>query len=294
MRICRKFPLLIALLFCKAVLFAQTPLSPWETVAPPGSFVYTDIKTAVKESASCYRVELTGAEIFLDKKQLAKVPQLTNVMALRLTKNNLQSIPSVFLTLQGLTYLKSSGNPLTSLSDSLGMLSQLRFLELYDAGFDTLPDGIYGLTRLQSLVLSGNKDTLCFTKNIAALGHSLTELRISNSLLDTLPDEFTSLAKLNRLILYKCKLNEIPQPVLNMGKLSELWLDSNNITSLPRSISSMTGLTYLSLRGNKISHVPSTICFLKNLAVLDLRGNPIDPYEVQCLQALLPKCRILF
>lgn len=275
-------------------LSAQIPVSPWETVAPPGSMIYTDIKTAVKENANCYRVEITGSEIFLDKKTTGRIPQLTNVMALRLTNNNFSEIPAAFLRLNSLVYLRSSGNPLITLSDSIGMLDQLRFLEIYDAAFDTVPEGIYGLSRLQSLVINANKDTVCFTSSVSAFKNSLSELRISNSIIDTLPEAFSSLAKLNRLVFYKCKMNEIPAAVLQMNKLSELWLDSNNISLIPRDIPSMTGLTYLSLRGNKIKHVPSTICFLQNLNVLDLRGNPIDPYEVQCVQALLPKCRVMF
>ncbi|MCE2773052.1 MAG: hypothetical protein LW750_06400 [Bacteroidetes bacterium] len=49
----------------------------------------------------------------------------------------------------------------------------------------------------------------------------------------------------------------------------------------------------LSLRNNAITRVHHNICFLSQLQVLDLRGNPMDPYDVRCLQALLPQCRIV-
>ncbi len=275
------------------LLHAQVA-SPWETVAPAGSYVYTDLKTAVKDAASCYRLDLTGQDIYKDKKALAKTVTLTNVMAFRLGNNNLSTLPSPFLWLQGVTYFSSKGNPLTTLPDSIGMWSQLRFLELYDTRFDTLPEGVYGCTRLQSISIAGNKDTLCITEGIRAAGKSLTELKIYTTVIDTLPENFSTLSKLNKLVLYKCSLAEIPAPVIALEQLHELWLDSNAITSVPREISLMQNLTYLSLRGNKITHVTSSICFLQNLAVLDLRGNPIAPYEVQCLQALLPTCRVLF
>lgn len=268
--------------------------SPWETVAPAGSFVYTDLKTAIKDAAICYRLDLSNADFIRDKKILPKASTLTNVMAFRLGNNNISTIPTVFLQMHSLLYFRSSGNPLTTLSDSLGMWSELRFVEFADTKFDTLPEGIYGCTKLQSISITNNKDTLHFTKGISSLGKSLSELKIYSTQLDTLPEEIASLPKLNKLVFYKCNLKEIPPRLIPMNQLKELWLDSNSISKIPRNISNMTGLTYLSLSGNRIQHVPSTICFLKNLAVLDLRGNPIDPYEIRIVQALLPACRVIF
>lgn len=273
---------------------AQQNASPWETVAPPGSEVYTDLKTALKDAGVCYRLDLTGQDLVTDKKQLAKIPKLTNVMALKIGKNNLTEFPSVFLSLRGLVYLQSNGNPLRSLSDSLGMLEQLRYIEFYGTNFDTLPMGIAGVSRLQTLLIASNKDTLTIPDGFSVLRSSLTELRIYSTKLDTLPASFATMKKLQKLVLYKCGLNYLPSPVKHLTGIKELWLDSNNISALPRSISMMQSLTYLSLKGNKLKHIPSTICFLQNLGVLDLRGNPIDPYEVNCLQALLPNCKILF
>jgi Leucine-rich repeat (LRR) protein len=263
-------------------------------VAPANSFVYTDLKTAVKDASICYRLDLTGADFIKDKKIIPKASALTNVMAFRLGNNNLTSIPSAFLEMHSLVYFRSSGNPLSTLSDSLGMWSELHFLELSGTNFDTLPEGIYGCTNLLSISINSNKDTLHISKGISSLGKTLSELKIYSTVLDTLPDNFSSLSKLNKLVLYKNGLKEIPKPILQMNQLHELWLDSNSISILPREIASMSGLTYLSLSGNKIKHIPSNICFLKNLNVLDLRGNPIDPYEIHLVQALLPSCRVIF
>ncbi len=287
-----------AIIFLFSLIFisvhAQQSNSPWETVAPGGSFVYTDLKTAIKDAKVCYRLDLTGVNFINEKKTLPKVSTLTNVMAFRLGNNNLSSLPTVFLEMHSLLYFRSSGNPLTSLSDSLGMWSELHFLELSDTHFDTLPEGVYGCTLLQSISIVSNADTLHITKAISSLTKSLNELKIYNTKVDTLPDNLAALAKLHKLVLYKCGLHEIPKEVLKMNQISELWLDSNSISVIPREISSMPALTYLSLSGNRITHVPSTICFLKNLTVLDLRGNPIDPYEIHIVQALLPSCRIIF
>lgn len=268
--------------------------SPWETVAPAGSFVYTDLKSAIKDASICYRVELTGTEFFKDKKTLAKAGALNEVMAFRMVNNNLETVPAVFRNMPSLKYFSSNGNPFTTFSDSMGMWSELRFIELSGTNFDTLPNGLYGCGRLQSISIASNKDTLRITKEISSLGKSLTEMRIYSTRMDSLPVELAQMPKLKKLVFYKCELKEIPFPLLKMDQVKEVWLDSNAISVIPREITSMKSLTYLSLSGNRIRHIPSTICFLSNLAVLDLRGNPIDPYEIKVAQALLPECRILF
>lgn len=269
-------------------------ISPWETVAPSGSFVYTDLHSATKDANSCYRLEISGTEFLKEKKMLAKPIGLNELIAFRMMNNGLTAIPSSFSNLPSLKYFASSGNPLTTLSDSLGMWPELRFLELSGTDFDTLPEGIYGCGRLTSLAIASNKDTLKITKGISSLGKTLSEVKIYFTPVDTLPEEIASMPNMKKLVFYKCGLKEIPLPVLQMDQLKELWLDSNSISVLPRSVSSMKNLTYLSLRGNRLTHIPSTICFLQNLAVIDLRGNPIDPYEIKTLQALIPSCRILF
>jgi Leucine-rich repeat (LRR) protein len=289
----KQFIFLLFFAFLFARVNAQVN-SPWETVAPAGSFVYTDLKSAIKDASICYRVELSGTELFKDKKTLAKAGALNEVMAFRMVNNNLEMVPSVFQNMPSLKYFYSSGNPLTTFSDSMGMWSELRFIELSGTNFDTLPDGLYGCGRLQSISIASNKDTLKITKGISSLGKSLSEVRIYSTRLDSLPVELAQMPKLKKLVFYKCDLKEIPFPLLKMEQVKEVWLDSNAISVIPREITSMKGLTYLSLSGNKIKHIPSTICFLSNLAVLDLRGNPIDPYEIKVAQALLPACRILF
>jgi len=270
------------------------PINPWESVAPGGSQIFTDVKEASKNASAAYRLEITGGEQFLDKKFATKISSLKSLMALRLKDNGLTEFPSALLSLNALVYLSSSGNAFATLPDSLGMLGNLKFLEFHHAAFDTIPDGVYGLPRLVSLTIGNNSDTICFTNSVKYFSKSLIELRIYNTLFDTLPEEFGSLKALSKLVMYKCRLRDIPEPVLNLAGLSELWLDSNSITTIPRSISTMQGLTYLSLRGNRITTVTSSICFLKNLVVLDLRGNPMDPYEVSVVQALLPNTRVLF
>ena len=285
--------LLIHFFFCiTCTVWAQA--SPWETVAPAGSFVYTDIRSAAQEAGSAYRMILEGPQIVRDKKQMGKLQSLSSLMALKLVNNDLERLPSSVLNLSALVYLNSTGNKLTGLSDSMGMLGNLKYLDLQGTAFDTLPSGVYGIPRLQSFTLASNTDTLTITSDIRFWSKNLTELRFYSCVLDTLPKEFSKLDKVEKMVMYRCRMDSIPSVMYPMEHVKELWLDSNLLTEVPRMICTMKGLTYLSLRGNRITKVSSSICFLTSLEVLDLRGNPLDPYDVKVLQALLPKCRILF
>lgn len=287
---------IVLLLLSGVVASAQPslPMNPWEAVAPSESQVFTSVREAAKNASVAYRLEINGAQQFLDKKFATKIVSLQSLMALRIKDNGLTAFPSSFLSLHALVYFSSTNNALTSLPDSIGMLGNLRFLELHQASFDTIPEGLYGLSRLQSLTIGNNKDTICFTSAVKYFSRSLVELKIYNTVVDSLPQEFGQLNALSKLVLYKCRFTEFPEPVTNLAKLSELWLDSNQLAVVPASVAKMQGLTYLSLRGNRITKVTSSICFLKNLVVLDLRGNPLDPYEVNIVKALLPNTRVLF
>jgi Leucine-rich repeat (LRR) protein len=267
--------------------------NPWDAVAPPESPIFTDIKDAARSAGSAYRMELAGPEMFRDKKQVAKFPELKSLMALRLVDNDITTLPSSILSLNALVYFSSSGNALTDLSDSLGMWGNLKFIEFYKTAFDTIPEGVYGLNRLTSFTIGSNKDTLVFTASLKYWAKNLTEFRIYNTVLDTIPAEFSQLTKLQKIVLYKCKLDSIPKVIYPLNQLSELWLDSNNISVIPRDIAALQSLTYLSLRGNRVKKLPSTLCFMTNLVVLDLRGNPIEEYEVRIAEAMLPNCRVL-
>lgn len=282
--------------FSSLVCAAQSslPTNPWESVAPAGSQVFTVIRDAAKNASAAYRMEIIGPEQFREKKIDQKIGALTSLMALRIADNQLTVFPASFLQLRALVYFSSKGNVFKTLPDSLGMLGNLRFIELHQTAFDTLPEGLYGLPRLQSLAINQNADTLVFTPSIRYFSKSLVELRLYNTLIDSLPAEFGQMNALTKLVMYKCRLNTIPAPVFNLTGLSELWLDSNSVTVIPTDIARMQGLTYLSLRGNRITKITSSICFLKNLVVLDLRGNPLEPYDISVVQALLPDTRILF
>lgn len=272
-------------------LFAQQA-TPWERVAPPGSTVYTELRAALKEPEVVYRMELNAIDILKERKQLEKLNKLSNLTALRLNNQDWVDVPTPFLYLSGLVYFSAANIPLTHCNDSVALWGQLKFAEFSGTNFDTLPLSFNGWTRLLQLSVIGNKDTMQIL-NESGTHKELQELKLYRNNLITGWDSVFSFPALKKLVVYKSGWKAIPQGILQHEVLEELWLDSNSLVAVPSSIWQMKSLKILSLRNNAITRVHHNICFLSQLQVLDLRDNPMDPYDVRCLQALLPQCRIL-
>ncbi|MDA7495622.1 hypothetical protein N8459_03835, partial [Nitrosopumilus sp.] len=127
-----------------------------------------------------------------------------------------------------MTRLKLSNNDLTTLSESIGNLTQLYFINLSNNNLTTLPESIGNLTQLDFLDLSNN-DLTSLPESIGNLTQ-LIDLYLENNQLTVLPKSLGNLIRFN---------------------LSTLNLSNNQLTTLPESILS---LNILSLYG--VTHQP--------------------------------------
>lgn len=284
----------IVLLLPAALLFAQpggNEKTPFEIIGPPEAFVHTDLKAALKEAPTVYKMDLTGQ--LIEPKVLPKLVKFTAVQALKIGGNNFKTLPDPFTKMTALQFLSSKDNALDSLPKSFVQLQELRYLELVGTSFDTFPAPLTYLGRLKSLQIQSNKaDTLHMIKEIKHIGGTLEQLLLYNNRIDSLPHETGELKKLKSLYVVNCNLTKLPPELGNLKSLETLALDNNQLTAIPRDIAKLKNLTYLSLQNNKLSTLPDQICFLTNLAVLDLRGNLFTDYDVAVLKVLLPGCAI--
>src|SRR6266498_3231539 len=97
----QKAGIFLTFLFLSGKISSQA-ISPWETVAPSGSFVYTDLRFATKDANTCYRLEISGTEFLKEKKMLSKPIGLNELIAFRMMNNGLTTIPSSFSNLPSL------------------------------------------------------------------------------------------------------------------------------------------------------------------------------------------------
>jgi leucine-rich repeat protein SHOC2 len=170
---------------------------------------------------------------------------------------------------------------LSSLPKSIGYLTHLQELILFENNLNNLPAEICNLKNLQKLILSFNP-------------------------LRTLPKEITSLINLRKLELFMCQLISLPEEIGNLKNLQEFQLSRNLLTALPKGIGNLICLEKLLISNNQLNgdlpkevgkltelkepflknnclhSLPQEIGDLKNLKTLDLSNNELTalPKEI--------------
>jgi len=118
--------------------------------------------------------------------------------------------------LEYIQILRISGNNITSLPSSIGNLGNLRELEAYNNQINSVPTSIGKLGRLEELDLSRNK-LKSIPEEIGNLSN-LTHLRLSQNKLRSLP---RSILNLRKLIFFDGTYNLWPIPYPLIEKLKE-------------------------------------------------------------------------
>ncbi len=139
---------------------------------------------------------------------------------------------------------------------------------------DALPDSLWQMTQLETLILSGNR----LTELPAGIGRltQLNTLDLSGNQLATLPEELGALANLRQLDLAVNQLTRLPPTLGNLGNLQILECFGNQLVSLPPSLTRCHNLTELRVRQNTLSTLPDGIEQLISLMVLDLSYNELQ------------------
>lgn len=149
---------------------------------------------------------------------------------------------------------------------------------------DHLPEEISGLVNLTDLHLSQNMletipDGICkLTK--------LTILKLDQNRLHTLNEAIGACVNMQELILTENFLMRLPNSIGNMTKLNNLNVDRNALMDVPPEIGNCVSLGVLSLRDNKLTKIPAEMGNCSILHVLDVSGNRLNylPYSLVNLQ----------
>jgi Leucine-rich repeat (LRR) protein len=196
---------------------------------------------------------------------------LTKLLDLDLSFNQISSLPTSFGNLTSLESLGLNNNQLSSLPASFGNLTNLKSLSLYINQLNSLPASFGNLTNLTSLAISDNQLTSLPTLfgNLT----KLTDLSLSRNQLTSLPESIGNLTNLRSLYLDQNQLNVLPNSFGNMKNLYYLSLSLNQLSSLPESIGNLNNLQTLSLDNNQLSALPDSIGKLRSLGTLSLANN---------------------
>lgn len=146
-------------------------------------------------------------------------------------------------------------NQITELPESIGQLSHLQELDLYDNQLKVLPESITQLTQLQELVLSNNR---------------LTDL----------PESIAQLTQLQYLDLDSNQLTELPEFIGQLTQLKRLNLSGNRLTSLPESLRNLVALEELFLHHNAELGLPAEVLGASYKEVYSKKVPPAKPSEI--------------
>lgn len=134
--------------------------------------------------------------------------------------------------------------------DNLSSLRQLIKLSLSDNTLIRLPDDVYALTKLQTLMCE-YCSLVDLSPRIGALG-CLVELWLSQNSMTALPREIGLLARLRLLTLH-----------------------SNKLATLPAEIGALTALVTLDLCHNALGWLPVSMHRLNRACFIEAFGNPL-------------------
>jgi GTPase SAR1 family protein len=172
-----------------------------------------------------------------------------------------------------------SRNQLTALPESLGLLTQLQWLDLFSNKLITLPSSFGRLRQLETLLLGSNP--------LAELPMPLRELprlkdlRVMNAGLSIIPEWIGEVCTLERLDLNANQLSDLPYELGNLPTLTELWLGGGlgglPLGELPEAIRRVRTLKHLRADACQLRDLPFWLIELEDLVDLDLDNNPFSP-----------------
>ncbi|KAH8308063.1 hypothetical protein KR059_005825 [Drosophila kikkawai] len=136
--------------------------------------------------------------------------------------------------------------------------------------------GSAGNTSSSSALLSHSQLTRSLER-ILEEAHFSGELILTNRKLKDFPKAGTKYALTDTVIadLSRNRFCELPEEVTTFAFLETLLLYHNTIRSIPESVKQLSSLTYLDLRSNQLSSLPREICFLP-LQVLLVSNNRLS------------------
>jgi len=144
---------------------------------------------------------------------------------------------------------------LCHLPPEIGMMSELRVLEVSDCLIKKLPKEIGLLSKLEILNVDGDP-IANLPKEIGQLSH-LKELHIGNNPeLTELPTEVGELFALEVLQAAHDSLKVLPEALARLSALREMNVSYNQLTNIPESFGKLSKLTILKVDHNNIKVLP--------------------------------------
>ena len=189
-------------------------------------------------------------------------------------------------------------------------------LDLADCGLSELPEEVFELTQLRTLILGKNYQhneslsnrnkinflplELSLLKNLEGLGLAFNDFSEFPTVITNLPrlqtlmfngnpltiisPEISKVKHLRILGLGNAGLIDLPNEIGELRRLKILGLANNQLSRLPETLKNLQHLEQLGLASNNFSEIPEVIYKLTELQVLGLANNQIQALPRHILQ----------
>ncbi len=193
---------------------------------------------------------------------------------------------------------------------------QLPQLDISDSGLTEIPEAVFELTHLRTLILgkkyaptedTTNRNKINYLpiemsqlKHLEGLGLSFNDfgefpsvitnlprlqtLMLNGNPLGVLSSEISKVRHLRILSLGNTGLIELPEEIGELRRLKILGLAHNQLQELPETFKHFQFLEQLGLANNQFGEIPEVIYRLTELHVLGLANNQIDSFPKELMQ----------
>ncbi|RZL19135.1 MAG: protein kinase [Pedobacter sp.] len=197
--------------------------------------------------------------------------ELQKVTKLKLSEQ-LSTFPEEIIQLADtLEYLDLSGNNISALPDSFGLLKKLKVFFCSDNNFMDLPEVLADCPLLD---IVGFKSNRIQTVSAKSVNPNLRWLILTNNKIASLPSTIGDCVRMQKLMLAGNKLTTLPKELQKCQNLSLLRISANLLSSLPEWLLNMPKLSWLAFSGNPFVKAP-TIAPLNLISWEDLQLNNI-------------------
>ena len=199
-----------------------------------------------------------------------ELPNLKDIELVNVNRNTIQEFLKRMANIKGLERLSLTlqferGNEVfpEDMLNGIKALSSLRHLEL--TGWPAWPEAIRHLPKLESLALTSNTSKGAPTPDWIWELTQLRSLKLTHTLLDTLPAAIGEFRQLETLLIRLNPITAVPDVICDLPNLKHLNLSNTNITQLPEHIGNLKGLETLEVHSSALTSLPASIAELKNL-----------------------------
>lgn len=180
----------------------------------------------------------------------------------------LNDVPDALFDLKNIRMLMLGNQPLKSLPDRIGEMTELETLDLTFTDIEVLPPNLFQLPNLTELYLQGSN----IKRLPVELGQAaLKILTLSKTRLEDFPDLSNCEIGLKSLSFSNFKAATLPVGVFSVHSLIQLRCDDSAIEFLPNEISQLTSLLQFDISNCHLTTLPRALAdvpFERNFAKL--------------------------